>query len=148
LYSNPFTSLNLIELKNLHLLAANGASGKIKNVVLLVLENRSFDRILGWANYTSAINGLTGKEYNLVNPADPTSTKIYAGRHGLLKDPLDPPHGIDDVTKQISGDPNAQSVAKLNSAPMTGFVAEFAASLNISLTNVTALGQIMNGFDP
>ncbi|KAJ2963245.1 hypothetical protein NQZ79_g1753 [Umbelopsis isabellina] len=127
--------------------ATNGASEKIKNVVLFVLENRSFDRMLGWANYTN-LNGLTGKEYNLVNPADPTSTKIYAGHHALLQDPLDPPHGIDDVTKQITGNPNAQSITKLSSVSMGGFVADFAASLNVSLTNTTALGQIMNSFDP
>ncbi|CAM0141677.1 hypothetical protein VKS41_007912 [Umbelopsis sp. WA50703] len=127
--------------------ATNGASEKIKNVVLLVFENRSYDRMLGWANYTT-LNGLTGKEYNLVNPADPTSTKIYAGHHGLLMDPLDPPHGIDDVTKQITGNPNAQSITELKSVSMGGFVADFAASLNVSLTNTTALGQIMNAFDP
>jgi phospholipase C len=131
----------------LHSSLANGASEKIKNVVLLVFENRSYDRMLGWANYTT-LNGLTGKEYNLVNPADPTSTKIYAGHHGLLMDPLDPPHGIDDVTKQITGNPNAQSITELKSVSMGGFVADFAASLNVSLTNTTALGQIMNAFDP
>ncbi|CAO3673695.1 unnamed protein product [Umbelopsis ramanniana] len=129
-------------------LATNGISEKIKNVVLLVLENRSFDRMLGWANYTSGINGLTGKEYNLVNPADPTSTKIYVGHHGLLEDPLDPPHGLDDVTRQITGNLTAQSVNPLSSAPMTGFVADFAQSLNISLTNTSALAQVMNAFDP
>lgn len=111
------------------------------------MENRSFDRMLGWANYTS-INGLTGKEYNLVNPNDTTSTKIYAGRNGLLKDPLDPPHGIDDVSRQISGNLKASSSAKMSSAPMSGFVADFASALNISLTNTTALSQIMNAFDP
>jgi hypothetical protein len=104
--------------------------------------------MLGWANYTSGINGLTGKEYNLVNPNDPTSTKIYVGHHGLLEDPLDPPHGLDDVTRQITGNLTAQSVNPLSSAPMTGFVADFAQSLNISLTNTSTLAQVMNAFDP
>lgn len=63
-------------------------------------------------------------------------------------DALDPPHGIDDVTKQITGNLSVQSITELTSVSMGGFVADFAASLNVSLTNTTALGQIMNTFDP
>ncbi|KAI9304565.1 phosphoesterase [Cunninghamella echinulata] len=128
-------------------LAENGASEKIKNVVILLFENRSFDRMMGWFKYNKEIDGLTGKECNYVNPSDPKSLKICATNNGLLKDPLDPPHGYDAVTHQLTGNPNlpSDSVKKVS---MGGFVADFAKEFPNIKDNATALHQVMDGFDP
>jgi phospholipase C len=44
--------------------------GKIDHVIVLMLENRSFDHIFG---FRTGINGLTGNESNVLNPAQPAS---------------------------------------------------------------------------
>ncbi len=49
-----------------------GLANRIEHVVVLMMENRSFDHIFG---YRQGINGLTGKEFNLLNPAQPESDK-------------------------------------------------------------------------
>lgn len=57
---------------------ADGSS-PIKHVVVLMQENRAFDHVFGWsaANGGAQVNGLTGQEYNLLDPADPDSEKIF-----------------------------------------------------------------------
>ncbi|OZJ05608.1 hypothetical protein BZG36_01469 [Bifiguratus adelaidae] len=129
--------------------AGPGVSDKIRNVVLLVLENRSFDRMMGYFNYTSDINGLSATSCNPVNPQDDNSAQVCATNQAILKDPMDPPHGYHDVTYQITGNPNLASNS-VTSAPMNGFVADFAANYNISSTNTSeaCLGMIMNAFAP
>ncbi len=44
-------------------------------MVVLMEENRPFDHIFGWMG--AKINGLSGEEFNLVNPQDPSSEKVY-----------------------------------------------------------------------
>jgi len=46
------------------------ASGKIQHVVVLMLENRSFDHIFG---YRAGVEGLKGTEFNLLDPTKPQS---------------------------------------------------------------------------
>ena len=45
----------------------------IEHVIVLMLENRSYDHMLG---YLPNGHGLTGDEFNLVDPADPTSERV------------------------------------------------------------------------
>jgi phospholipase C len=40
--------------------------GKIEHVVVLMLENRSFDHIFG---FRAGVNGLSGNEFNLLDPS-------------------------------------------------------------------------------
>jgi len=47
--------------------AAPHWADKIKHIVVLMEENRSFDHLFGWATKLLKVNGLTGKESNLVN---------------------------------------------------------------------------------
>ena len=42
----------------------------IEHVVVLMLENRSFDHIFG---YRPGVNGLQGNEFNLLDPTKPVS---------------------------------------------------------------------------
>ncbi|KAF7727958.1 hypothetical protein EC973_006846 [Apophysomyces ossiformis] len=127
--------------------AENGASEKIKNVVLLIMENRSFDRMMGWFKYSKEINGLSGKEFNFASTNN-TSEKIFATNQGKLKDPLDPAHDYHDVTWQITGDPNMASNADFKEAPMSGFVSNFAHTFKQTANDPAALHQAMDGFDP
>ncbi|KAL1936403.1 hypothetical protein VTP01DRAFT_537 [Rhizomucor pusillus] len=128
--------------------AENGASAKIKNVVVLMMENRSFDRMMGWFKYNDEIDGLTGKEFNYVDPTNTSSPKVYATNQGLLKDPLDPNHSYQNVTWQISGNSKLASNAPIKNATMGGFVASLAATYPEIANNLTALRQAMDGFDP
>jgi phospholipase C len=43
--------------------------GKIDHVVVLMLENRSFDHLFG---FRQGVNGLTGREFNLLDPSQPS----------------------------------------------------------------------------
>jgi len=50
---------------------------KIENIVVLVLENRSFDHMLG---FLPGVNGLKGDEGNHTDPASPGSPFIQVSR--------------------------------------------------------------------
>ena len=53
--------------------------------------------MLGWLNRNnSAINGLTGAEYNLLDPSNPASTKVYVTdqvRGLAMRAPVTAAHG-------------------------------------------------------
>jgi phospholipase C len=89
---------------------AIGNLEKIKHIVVLMMENRSFDHMLGFLKLEgmAEVNGLTGNEYNL----DPDGDKIgitafdadaqKVQRHGeALEKKLDPDHSVDGVRTQL-----------------------------------------------
>jgi phospholipase C len=105
----------------------------ITNVFVPMLENRSFDHMLGFSGIEGTdaetkqptkINGLTGNE-----------TNSYAGRtyqvapSALEAMPIDPGHEFLDVVKQLGGDgatyPPGGPYPPINSG---GFVADYAIS--------------------
>nr|XP_043635481.1 non-specific phospholipase C1 isoform X2 [Erigeron canadensis] len=93
-------------------------NGPIKTLVVLVMENRSFDHMLGWIKKTRPdIDGLTGQEYNHANASDPGSEKIYVSEDAVFVD-SDPGHSIQAIREQIFGSNSTVS----NPAPMNGFV--------------------------
>jgi phospholipase C len=58
----------------------------IEHIFVLMMENHSFDNALG---FLGRGDGLTGQEYNLINPNDPTSQSIYVSNvAGDTTDPL------------------------------------------------------------
>ncbi|KAJ3269504.1 hypothetical protein HDV01_001350 [Terramyces sp. JEL0728] len=57
-----FTAL-LLHMRSLLIGTVFGLSSKIKHVVVLVQENRSFDTLAGGFDYDPSINGLVGKSY-------------------------------------------------------------------------------------
>ncbi|KAL0285757.1 UNVERIFIED_CONTAM: Non-specific phospholipase C1 [Sesamum radiatum] len=62
--------------------------GPIKTFVVLVMENRSFDHILGWLKRTRPdIDGLSGGEFNRVNASDPTSPAVSVSDDAFLLTP-------------------------------------------------------------
>jgi len=80
----------------------------IRHVVVLVQENQSFDRMLGWLTLPDAaqrLDGLTGRESNPASPPDPVDlvpvSKISTP-DAYVTDPS-PGHSLDDATVQIFG---------------------------------------------
>lgn len=108
---------------------------RIKTIVVLVLENRSFDHMIGWIkkSINPSINGVTGTECNPVSTKNQTSPSICFTNDAEFVDP-DPGHSFEAVEKQVFGSSTTPS--------MTGFV-EQALSMSQPLS-VT----VMKGFKP
>ncbi|KAK3163629.1 hypothetical protein QOZ80_1AG0006150 [Eleusine coracana subsp. coracana] len=120
--------------------AAAGNDGKpspIKNVVVLALENRSFDHMLGWTRRLLGlpVDGLTGSECN------PNSTStICVSADADLVVPDDPGHSFEDVLEQVFG--NLSSSSSTMQPSMSGFVRS-ALSVNALLSSA-----VMRAFRP
>jgi phospholipase C len=132
--------------------------GKIEHVVVLMLENRSFDNILGWLydpdNNPPPFNkkppanfeGVYGK--NLSNPG-PGGVTVNVGRGNVLTDPNpDPGEPYEDIYSQLYNVSPAPTLGKVPPNPpqppaMQGFVNNYAAQ-----PGVTNPGIIMNCFTP
>ncbi len=124
----------------------------IQHVVVLMMENRSFDHMLGTMPNVDGILGADGnpdpKYFNLANPADPTSKKYPAGSPGNYVIPTvdiaqksgfgGPGHSFSDATTQL--DASAQTSADVpDPAPLDGFVSGYIHELQTSVhrTNPT-----------
>ncbi|XAR60728.1 Phospholipase C [Bertholletia excelsa] len=114
-------------------------NGPIKTLVVLVMENRSFDHVLGWLKRTRPdIDGLTGTESNRLNASDPNSPEIFVSDDAVFVD-SDPGHSIQAIREQIFGSNDTSS----DPAPMNGFVQQ-AQSMGVDGMAKT----VMNGFKP
>jgi phospholipase C len=106
---------------------------KIKHVFVLMLENRSFDHMLGFSGITgtdaatgkaTSIDGLTGSESNSYNGVS------YPVQRGAPdRAPHDPPHDFAGVLHQLCG----EGAAYVSGAPYppinnSGFVSVYAKS--------------------
>uniref|UniRef100_A0A7N0RAG0 Uncharacterized protein n=1 Tax=Kalanchoe fedtschenkoi TaxID=63787 RepID=A0A7N0RAG0_KALFE len=109
------------------------AQSPIKTVVVLVMENRSFDHMLGWMkkSVNPSIDGVTGSECNTAS----TKTICFTDDARFV-DP-DPGHSFEAVTRQVFGSSPDATVPD-----MSGFVEQ---ALSISQNLSTA---VMRGFHP
>ncbi|KAL3621962.1 Phosphatidylglycerol/phosphatidylinositol transfer protein [Castilleja foliolosa] len=115
------------------------ADSPIKTVVVVVMENRSFDHMLGWMKKLNPeINGVDGSESNQINTTDPGSSKVFFRDQSHYVDP-DPGHSFQAIREQIFG--SNQTVSS-RPPPMNGF-AQQAFSMNPNMTQ-----SVMNGFQP
>ncbi|KAL5226707.1 hypothetical protein ABZP36_014972 [Zizania latifolia] len=113
------------------------AESPIKTVVVVVMENRSFDHMLGWMKRLNPeIDGVTGDEWNPTNASDPSAGRVYFGEGAEYVDP-DPGHSFQEIRQQIFGSDDATGPAK-----MDGFVQQ-ARSLGANMTDA-----VMHGFSP
>lgn len=130
------------------------AAGEIKNIFVLLLENRSFDHMLGFSGICGTeagtnppletrVNGLTGSEHN-----------GYLGAKYLVGHPfhepvvVDPAHEFIDVFEQLCGTQaiyeRGRPYAAINNS---GFVSDYARSHTSGEGNAVGnFGQIMEGF--
>ncbi|VAH95995.1 unnamed protein product [Triticum turgidum subsp. durum] len=102
-------------------------AGKIKTVVVVVQENRSFDHMLGWMKSLNPdIDGVTGAETNRVVVADPSSKAVPFRDGSQYVDP-DPGHSIQAIYEQVYGTPFVDAQATpitppgIPAPPMSGF---------------------------
>jgi phospholipase C len=118
----------------------NGPFAKIQRYVVLMLENRSFDHLLGFLKSTNPqVMGLNGNESNLEDPNNPGSAVVPVARASTFKMTFDPAHEHYDVQMQLYGpqassNPKAPPVANppVVPAPMTGFVASALKAVDYS----------------
>ncbi|KAI8898930.1 phosphoesterase family-domain-containing protein [Globomyces pollinis-pini] len=96
--STPVDTLPpVIELKD-----TDPVNPAIKNIVVLMLENRSFDNMFGRMKLDGInphVNGLTGNESNVLRNG--TSIKVHPNTRDSSK--FDPGHELWEVTEQIYG---------------------------------------------
>jgi phospholipase C len=100
---------------------AQGVWGEdpIKHVVLVMLENRAFDSMLGIQPLTGnpKVRGLTGKESNPLVPKDPHSVRIPISFDAPAYIGVDPGHSLEETTREIWGQNSYE-----DPATMDGFV--------------------------
>jgi phospholipase C len=107
-------------------------SDAIEHVILVLLENRSFDHVLGWMSHPkyggdTRIEGLTGDidpgtgELVLENYRNPALLQTFRPFFVEVDEPLagDLPHGRDEVTTQMAHSPVTGSFA------MRGYAASY-----------------------
>ena len=86
-----------------------GAMDEIRHIVVLMLENQSFDRLLGYldlADPAQKLEGLTGAESNPVSPpADMTPVPVQRATTPsvYVTDP-GPGHDFEDANEQLFAD--------------------------------------------
>ena len=119
---------------------ADNALSKIKHVVVLMMENRSFDNMLGWLydpqnpppynqKPSSPFEGVWGK--NLSNPSvQGLQVPVGKGTDPTAPDP-DPGEPYEDVYAQIFGQKDVLSLGQVPSAPtlppnMQGFLYNYS----------------------
>jgi phospholipase C len=77
----------------------------IKHIVVLMMENRSFDHLLGWlmTDYTSRIDGLKPGTSMPRDPRNPGLGSVPITRGGYDVAPCDPHHDFAATHQQIDG---------------------------------------------
>lgn len=112
---------------------------KLKHIVVLMMENRSFDHMLGGLKKTnSKINGLNGDEWNSDTNGAKVTVQPTASYQGQLDH--DPDHHFAGVDLQIFG--SAQGPNRV--ANMQGFVKSYGTQA----ADVASSHAIMNYFPP
>jgi phospholipase C len=128
------------------------AFDQIQHVFVLMLENRSFDHMLGFSRI-SGIDAATGLQTTL-NGLSGTEANSYRGVISTVSQPadyamvVDPGHEFPDVLCQLCG-PTAQYISAGAYPPIdgSGYVASYAeACLKASQTR--PLGEILRCYSP
>jgi phospholipase C len=95
--------------------AATGGLAAIDHFVVLMLENRSFDHMLGYMkSMNPAIDGMARSDFNYENPITQANA-IQVDRASVTALDFDPGHEFDEVDVQIRGPAGGR-------VPMGGFV--------------------------
>jgi phospholipase C len=102
-----------------------GNLGLVDHIIVLMMENRSFDHMLGYLSLESNradVDGLTGTEFN----NDSTGNRVTVHHLESTEFPLDPGHGWVEIDEQLSSDAPDH--------PNAGFVTNFARVLEAPRT--------------
>jgi phospholipase C len=127
-------------------------STRIQHVVVLMLENRSFDHIFG---YRHGVNGLKGDEYNLITPTAPASEsnppyRVSNGAPYAVSVGEGPGHAFADANEQLAGNKNGPTAT--NPGRNIGFVSNYRTELVLAdkVKNATPadIRVVMESFAP
>jgi phospholipase C len=117
---------------------------RIKNVVVLMFENRSFDHMLGFLKEADPrIEGLTSAN-PLTNPEDCKvlgSPQVPVNKNATYESPVDPGHDVQDVNVQLFCDEDPQDTSK---PANQGFIRDYTKKTG----NLAKGRTIMDCFDP
>jgi phospholipase C len=124
------------------------------HIFVLMLENRSFDHMLGFlprVDHLRDLDGLTGREFNLLDLSDPSSQRFPVRPAAPFEMPeqLDPDHSVPAVNYQLTG--STQSPSPWNRARNDGIVENFAYVAGQELQRDATREEIqliMDCFDP
>jgi phospholipase C len=125
---------------------------RIEHVVVLMLENRSFDHIFG---YRAGVNGLSGDEFNLLDPTKPVSDNnpaFYVSNGAPFAVPVGegPGHSFADANVQQFN--NKTGPARGFPAKNLGFVRSYQTELTFADRVKNATNQeirvVMEAFAP
>ena len=123
----------------------------IEHFVVLMLENRSFDHLLGYLKASNpSVAGLTGQEFNYRDPRASQPVPIPVTPATAYTMPFDPAHEFPDVQLQLYGpSSNVQQPTNppVDSAPMSGF-AYSAVQASQPAQAPAAAPRIMECFKP
>ncbi|GAB1218285.1 hypothetical protein ATERTT37_007539 [Aspergillus terreus] len=121
------------------------AKSPIKNVVVLVQENLSFDNFAGGLTYNPTIDNLVNRKYcNPSNVSDPHSPLVCARPIAKNVAPDDPDHSISGGNQQVYSTYHPD----LSDEPsMQGFVTEQIASYSIG-QNLSRAAEVINYYSP
>jgi phospholipase C len=119
----------------------DGALSRIDHIVVLMMENRSFDNVLGWlydpdnkppfdkVPHGQKFEGVSGKQlFNL----RPDGSEVYVGKGTSMIDPYpDPNEPYDDVYAQMYNDhSHPNPIPNPTASPdMKGFVINYASAI-------------------
>ncbi|PYH87800.1 phosphatidylglycerol specific phospholipase [Aspergillus ellipticus CBS 707.79] len=119
--------------------------GPIKNVVVLVQENLSFDSFAGGLTYNPDIDGLVNRTYcNPSNIADHKSPKVCAKPTAKNVAPDDPDHSIAGGSMQIYSTYHPDNTSD---PAMQGFVTEQIRSYRID-QDLSRAAEVINYYTP
>lgn len=129
---------------------------EIKNVFVLLLENRSFDHMLGFSGLTGTEAGTIPPSETLLTGLNGTESNGYLGAEYVVgrgfHEPVavDPAHEFLDVLEQLCGTQaiyvHGQPYPQINNG---GFVSDYARSHTKHEGNAAGnFGQIMDAFTP
>src|SRR6266850_1912759 len=128
-----------------------GAMDEIRHIVVLMLENQSFDRLLGYLDIgdpAQKLEGLTGVETNPVSPpADMTAVPVQrvSSPSAYVTDP-GPGHDFEDINEQLFAEREPQDTSAPRNA---GFVLNYARQIGPNRRPLGDRGrEIMQCLDP
>ncbi len=131
---------------------------RIKHIVVLMLENRSFDHLFGFFEQTAGqtIENLSGANSTLSNLLDPASPESANNPALPVKQPAPfavhdkdgPPHSFNAVCVQLCNDRNGPSAA--NPVKNNGFVRSYKDDLlrRTHQINADNIAEVMESFAP
>lgn len=114
-------------------------ANEIAHVVVLMMENCSYDHMLGFSGIG---DGLTGDEVNRLDPGDPASLSVRASETRTARIDPDPEHSFKEVTRQLFGSVVAPTPPE---AVNSGFVASYLGPVK---NDARRLRQVMQAYTP